>query len=151
MINNSYSYKIRPATKEDLNQIRQIEVLSFKDPYPFTLLHQLVQDRNSIALVIELDSNIIGFAFGIIRSGQKGHIVSVAVHPNNRNCRYGGQLVNKLIQILKERGISIIELEVRISNKNAQKMYEKFNFKIKTIRPHYYNDGEDAYLMIYKE
>jgi ribosomal-protein-alanine N-acetyltransferase len=148
MTNNSYSYTIRPATNEDLTQIHQIEILSFKDPYPFSLLHQLVQDRNSINLVIELEQKIIGFAIGIIKSGQKGHIISVAIHPKYRNRSCGSELVAKLMHILREKGTKIIELEVRISNKIAQRMYEKFNFQTKSIRPHYYDDGEDAYLMI---
>ncbi|MEM2816343.1 MAG: hypothetical protein QXY34_04090 [Candidatus Bathyarchaeia archaeon] len=39
-------------------------------------------------------------------------------------------------------------LEVRVSNKIAQKLYEKLGFKIVETIPGYYSDGEDAYYMV---
>ena len=46
-------------------------------------------------------------------------------------------------------GYANINLEVRISNQKAIKLYEKCGFKIVAIRKNYYQDNhEDAYLMI---
>ena len=43
----------------------------------------------------------------------------------------------------------IFFLEVRISNLSAQRLYEKYGFKIAGTRKNYYADnGEDAYIMI---
>lgn len=147
----TYPFKIRPATPDDLQQIHQIEVLSFRDPYPLSLLTQLVQDLDSVSLIIELEDKIVGYGVGLIRGRgitKKGMIVSIAIHPNYRNQKFGYHLLTQLISELKKAGISFIELEVRTSNIIAQKMYEKFNFKIKDTKRHYYSDGEDAYLMI---
>ena len=38
-------------------------------------------------------------------------------------------------------------LEVRVSNYTAIKLYEKFNYKIESIKKNYYRDGENAYYM----
>jgi ribosomal-protein-alanine N-acetyltransferase len=142
------SFKIRPATPSDLKQMYQIEVLSFPDPYPPSLLTQLVRDSDAISLIIELENKVIGYGVGLIRPAKKGHIVSIAIHPNYRDQKFGHHLLTRLIAELKRRGITTLELEVRTSNTIALKMYEKFNFKIKDTKPHYYNDGTDAYLMI---
>ncbi|MDD1777955.1 MAG: ribosomal protein S18-alanine N-acetyltransferase [Candidatus Helarchaeota archaeon] len=145
------SFKIRPAIPNDLKEIYQVEILSFREPYPLSLLTQLVRDFDSVSLVIEQENKIIGYAVGLIRGRgltKKGMIVSIAIHPNYRNQKFGDHLLAQLISELKKRGVSTFELEVRISNIIALKMYEKFGFKIKDTKRRYYNDGEDAYLMI---
>jgi ribosomal-protein-alanine N-acetyltransferase len=119
------------------------------DPYPSSLLIQLLRDRNSISLVIEQDK-IIGYGIAIIRPGKKGHIISIAIDPAFRHQQYGNRLLTQLIVELKRKGIFKLQLEVRVSNIIAQKMYEKFNFKIKEIKRKYYDDGDDAYLMVYE-
>jgi len=147
----SYTFKIRPAIRNDLDRIYQIEVLSFPiDPYPLSLLTQLLRDRYSISLVIELENKIIGYGIALLLPGNKGHIVSIAIDPDYRNHKYGENLLTQLILELKIKDINALELEVRVSNEIAQKMYEKFNFKIKEIKRHYYENGEDAYLMVYE-
>lgn len=144
-------FKIRPAIPNDLKEIYQVEILSFREPYPLSLLTQLVRDFDAVSLVIEQENKIIGYAVGLIHgrgTTKKGIIVSIAIHPNYRNQEFGYHLLAQLISDLKKCGVSTLELEVRISNKIAQKMYEKFGFKIKDTKRRYYNDGEDAYLMI---
>ena len=139
---------IRPSTLEDLERIYLIETMSFPEPYPFGLLHQLIKDQNAISLTIEIEQNIVGYAMGIMRPGKKGHIVTIAVHPQYRNCNYGHLLIAQLVSELKAKGAIKLELEVRVSNKIALKLYEKFNFKIKKTIYRYYSNGEDAYLMV---
>ena len=41
-----------------------------------------------------------------------------------------------------------LTLEVRVSNIPAINFYKKQGFKIETTKPHYYDNGEDAYYMI---
>lgn len=41
-----------------------------------------------------------------------------------------------------------ITLEIRVSNEKAISLYEKFGFIRINIRKHYYENGEDAYLMM---
>ncbi|MHA1651561.1 MAG: ribosomal protein S18-alanine N-acetyltransferase [Candidatus Helarchaeota archaeon] len=144
------SYRIRPASLKDLDEIYQIELMSFKDAYPISLLHQLLRDHDAICLIIEVGRKVVGFAFGLMRSENRGHIISVAVHPHYRNCHFGTTLVDRLISALKQRGARIIALEVRISNKIAQKLYRKFRFQIQKTKYHYYSDGENAYFMVLK-
>jgi len=134
----------------DLEQIYHIELISFQNAYPLSLLRQLLRDHNTYCLVIEVNQKIIGFAFGIMRPNKKGHIVSVAVHPDMRHCNYGSILLTKLIEVLKNHDAKILALEVRISNTIAQKLYKKFDFQVKGTKKHYYSNGEDAYYMVHE-
>ena len=46
--------------------------------------------------------------------------------------------------------IRFITLEVRVSNTPAINFYKKHGFEIETVKPHYYDNGEDAYYMVLK-
>jgi ribosomal-protein-alanine N-acetyltransferase len=144
------SYQIRPITTKDMDQIYQIETVSFPDAYPYGLLSQLIKASDSLCFLIEVDQKVVGYSLGIMNPEKKGHIISVAVHPLYRHCHYGTLLIDHLIAALHNKGVVTIELEVRVSNTIAQQLYEKFNFQIHRVRSKYYSDGEDAYLMVNK-
>lgn len=141
------NYEIRSAALKDLEFVYQIEVVSFRDAYPKTLLWQLIKDKKAICHIIEIEQKIIGFAVGLMRSNNKGHIISIAIIPKYRNCNYGSSLLKYLIADLRNHGASIIQLEVRISNNIAIKLYKNFDFLISATKRRYYSDGEDAYVM----
>ena len=46
--------------------------------------------------------------------------------------------------------IQTVTLEVRVGNTAAINFYKKYGFEIETTKPHYYDNGEDAYYMILK-
>ena len=143
------NYEIRLATMEDLDHVYEIEVLSFRQAYPKSLLWQLLKDKTAICLILESNQQVIGFAIGLLRSRKKGHIISIAIKPPYRKANYGSLLLEHLISELKEHTVSQIALEVRVSNEIALKLYKKFNFQVKEVKRRYYSDGEDAYFMIY--
>ena len=58
-------------------------------------------------------------------------------------------LSNSMIAIKKYK-IQEYVLEVRVSNYNAIKLYEQFDFQILNIKKNYYRDGENAYYMTLK-
>ena len=64
--------------------------------------------------------------------------------------RRGGGIAGRLIRRLFEdaRGVLPFTLEVRVSNRQAIEMYERFGFRSAGVRPRYYHDnGEDALIM----
>ena len=78
---------------------------------------------------------------------KKGHVVSVAVLPEHRRKGIGEGLVQEAIGGVKLKKSDELYLEVRCSNSEAVKLYEKLGFIIKQRLKAYYRDGEDAYLM----
>jgi ribosomal-protein-alanine N-acetyltransferase len=71
-----------------------------------------------------------------------GHIVSIAVHPSYRLRGIKTELVREVLKRTHGRAI----VEVRVSNKAAQKFYRQLGFALHAIIPRYYGD-EDALLL----
>jgi ribosomal-protein-alanine N-acetyltransferase len=78
----------------------------------------------------------------------EAHISTIAVHPKGRGRGWGEILLAGMVQ----RGIRLdadeVALEVRVTNKRAQKLYEKYAFRTVDVKKRYYrNNNEDAYDM----
>jgi len=56
-------------------------------------------------------------------------------------------LLEELIASLQQRKIHEVELEVRLDNKGAIKLYSQFGFSDQRIISRYYSDGSTALLM----
>lgn len=70
-------------------------------------------------------------------------LLYIVVEPIYRRKNIGTELIKYLIDNFT---FEKIMLEVKCDNKNAIKLYKKFNFKIINIREKYY-DNQDAYVM----
>ncbi len=79
-----------------------------------------------------------------------GHIKDIAVHPDRRGDGVGSALLRRSIAVLAARGSDTIKLEVRRSNDGAKRLYRSFGFEPLRRVPGYYEDGEDAIIMIRK-
>lgn len=139
---------IRVAKLSDIPQIYDIEVRSFKSPYPISLLTSLLIIAQDLFLVAELKSKIVGYVIALLRGKRMGHIVSIAVHPEYRGRGLGKILLREILKKLRSKGAIFVRLEVRVSNKVAISLYEKMGFwKVYEI-PRYYQDGESCYVMV---
>lgn len=78
---------------------------------------------------------------------KKGHVVSVAVLEEYRKQGLGKAIIEECIQGIKSKRCDELYLEVRCSNGDAVRLYEKIGFVIKQRLKAYYRDGEDAFLM----
>ena len=88
----------------------------------------------------------VAFAIFQLVAGE-AEIIYIAVREEFRRQGIGGKMLEYFIENFKPESIF---LEVRDSNINAQKMYEKYNFKNIGMRKGYYEGGEDALLMEWK-
>lgn len=90
---------------------------------------------------------IVGYA-GFWHVYDEAHITTIGVEPSLRGQSLGELLLVTLIEEALGRGAGYLSLEVRVSNAVAIRLYEKYEFQVKGIRPRYYvDDGEDAYVM----
>ncbi len=138
---------IRKCKKEDLKALIKIEKQSFSSPYSDDIMKYIVHSKHSINLVAELENEIIGYIFAILRKGDEGHIVSIAVLPPYKRNKIGESLLNEVIRVFKINKAKQIVLEVRTTNKAAINFYKKFGFEIKGTLKNYYDGKEDAYKM----
>ena len=90
---------------------------------------------------------IAGFA-GIWVLADEAHITNIAVRKRYQRRGIGELLLISVIDMAKELKADIMTLEVRASNTNAQKLYDKYGFKEVGLRRAYYTDNrEDGVLM----
>ncbi len=94
-----------------------------------------------------IEDYIVGYA-GFWTMVDEAHLTTIAVRDAYRRRGLGELLLISVIHSAIQLKAQIITLEVRLSNKAAQALYEKYGFKAVGLRRSYYSDnGEDALLM----
>ncbi len=134
---------VRRVSREDLPMVSRLEELSFPDPYPRYFLEQLAEANPETFLVAEREGKLVGYTVAD-QWRDHNHLVSIAVHPDNRRTGVGETLLVELENILES---GLLRLELRKSNLAAMEFYMANGFKPMGTRPGYYGDGEDAILM----
>ena len=130
----------------DLNSISDILLTDFDDFWTISVFKSELLNPNSTYIVAKINNTIVGFA-GIWQAVDDIHITNIVVKKNLRNNGIGNVLLNKLIQICKDKKTSSITLEVSVNNISAIKLYEKCGFKKVGIRKKYYSNSVDALIM----
>ncbi len=79
---------------------------------------------------------------------EEAHITVLAVHPDYRRQGFGQALLYSLLRSAWQKSLERATLEVRISNRSALSLYQKFGFEEAGRRRHYYPDtGEDGLIL----
>ncbi len=95
------------------------------------------------------EASVVGY-WGLRFYVDEAHLSTIAVHPDWRGRGLGEYLLLTAIDYAARRGARRVTLEVRITNRVAQNLYIKSGFVRTDVRPAYYSDGEDAWLMSLK-
>ncbi|WP_435196146.1 ribosomal protein S18-alanine N-acetyltransferase [Natronomonas sp. EA1] len=146
---------VREATRADLLDVFRIERQCFPQPWPFAAFERflgqpgfLVAERDAPAP----DENpLAGYVVAdtVPNHGQPlGHIKDLAVHPAYRGQGIGKELLSQALFVLATANASSVKLEVRASNEPAISLYRSFDFQPRRRIPRYYDDGEDAIIMV---
>ena len=140
---------IREMQMKDIETVAKIEQQIFSQPWSKQGFLDAINLSNTVFLVAEENNRIIGY-IGMYFSMDEGEITNVAVSQTERCRGTGGMLLKELLRIAENKGIAKIALEVRVSNENAIRLYEKYGFAEGGIRKGFYEfPKEDAYVMIY--
>jgi len=132
----------------DIKTIMEIEQSSFTAPWSELSFFNEVYHANSLAKVALLDNSVVGYIC-TRHVLDEGHILNLAVHKDFRRRGIATELMQRVLEELKEKGCRLLYLEVRVSNIDAIKFYERFGFKVASFRRKYYSSpNEDAALMM---
>ncbi|MCG0276351.1 MAG: ribosomal protein S18-alanine N-acetyltransferase [Thermosediminibacteraceae bacterium] len=133
---------------EDLDQVIEIEKLSFTNPWSRNAFFlELTDNHFSTYIVARINEKVVGYA-GMWLILDEAHVTNVAVLPEYRGKGIGELLMRSLMRIARENGAKAMTLEVRKSNYVAQNLYSKLGFEPVGIRRGYYTDNrEDAVIM----
>jgi len=137
---------IRPMTKADLESVLVIEKASFSHPWRYEhFLHEL-SSPYSFPLVAVTEGAVGGYVC-LMSLFEEAQILNIVVAPHLRGRGIARMLLEHAVDIAREKQAEIILLEVRVSNRAAIALYERFGFFRTGTRPKYYEDAEDALLM----
>ena len=139
----------------DIQAIREIDVSSFPLPYGVGVWEREKNNSLSRTLVFLHDKaqgewELLGYLnFWIILDEAEIH--RIAVKEESRRSGVAGRLLQEMFKCLREMGIVSVHLEVRQSNRDAIKLYEKFGFMIKGRRRGYYQETDEDALILESE
>ena len=141
---------LREMLVDDLDQVMEIENDLFAVPLTKEGYFTFLTRDDAMFLVVEEKGKILGYC-GLLMVLDEGDVTNVAVRRDRQREGIGHFLMDSLIRLSAERGISMIHLEVRQSNETAIRLYERMGFKQDGIRKNYYTDPvEHAILMTKK-
>lgn len=138
----------RPMLEVDLGQVVEIEKASMPSPWSRELFEEELKRDAAHYFVVEEDGKVAGY-MGYWEAPQEAHIINLAIAPPFRRRGLGKEMVEACLEFARKRGAGLATLEVRESNEEARRLYEKCDFKFIAIRKKYYSDNqEDAMVMI---
>jgi ribosomal-protein-alanine N-acetyltransferase len=146
------SGRIRQAERADLLAVHRIEQEAFPQPWPFDAFEQsLGRPGFLVAVTAAPDPGIVGYvvADSVPNHGRPlGHVKDIAVHADHRGQGIGTALLRRALSVLRTEGAASVKLEVRESNERARSLYREQGFEHRRTIPRYYNDGENALVMV---
>ena len=138
---------IRTMTSADLPTVFDIELDSYSMPWGDETFRGLLRRRDAEALVAEQLAEVIGYAIYWWVADQ-AELGNVAVAAKARGQGVGAALVSAVLMRSHRRGVREVFLEVRPSNRVAQRLYERLGFLPVGRRRNYYaRPTEDALVM----
>ena len=135
------NFLIRKARVDDGEKVHLLDSTE-KDSYSLDTINSMLIAETSYTLVTEDEDKIIGYInFNI--AVDEAELIKVVVDSDYRRQGLAGRLISSAVETLKEQGVKIIFLEVRVDNIPAKNLYEKYGFIKYFTREKYYN-GIDA-------
>ncbi|CDH26536.1 ribosomal protein S18-alanine N-acetyltransferase [Xenorhabdus bovienii] len=135
-------------TPADLPAAFQIEQFSHAFPWSEKTFYSN-QGERYLNYKITLNDQIIGFAI-IQCVVDEATLFNIVIHSEHQSQGHGRALLTHLINVLPEKQINTLWLEVRSSNTSAIGLYEDLGFNEVSIRKNYYPTAtgkEDAIIM----
>ncbi|MBF1329223.1 MAG: ribosomal protein S18-alanine N-acetyltransferase [Mogibacterium diversum] len=140
--------RVRIAKSSDLDDIYELDMQTFAMPWSKEALsYDILENDNAFVIVAEYEGEFAGYA-DIWTVLDEADLNSIAVRVDFRRKGIGDAIMLAMTEILSANGVATINLEVRVSNMPAIKLYKKYGFNECGVRPGYYLDnGEDALIM----
>lgn len=142
-------FKKNLPTKTPAENLWRLSEDSYSHGSPWSVQQfsaDLAQDTSEYLVLIQ-EKRWVGFvSYQLILD--EVELTHVVIHKDFQQQGYGSQLINQAIQLFTEKEVFQVFLDVRLSNLNAQKLYQKKGFKVINRRKNYYSHPkEDGVVM----
>ena len=142
--------EIRSLELGHLNPIEEIERRSYPTPWSRSMFASELAKPSSICLGAFDAENLAGYLI-ISRYVDAWHVMNVAVSPEYRRRGIATMMLDRLFELTAGDGRRGYTLEVRVSNTDAIRLYERVGFKARGIRRGYYTDNREDALIMWKD
>ena len=142
------NFRIVPMTAAHLPQVAALEKVCFPaDPWSAEVFRTAMECPGTVLLVAENEAGaVLGYAV-LSMVLDEGNLDNIAVAPHCRSRGVADALLSALVSFDRTR-LSVLQLEVRVSNLPAIALYEQHGFAPVGRRKNYYRSPrEDALLM----
>ncbi len=139
---------LRPFRPSDVAAVGAIVKDSLRENYPASIYLDIHRWWREGFLLADEDGLPIGFVAGVVNGPKNARILMLAVLAIYRRRGTGTALMDAFLGECALRALATVELEVRMSNKEAIRFYQRYGFQIAQVLKRFYTDGEDGYKMI---
>ena len=144
-------YRLRPASPFDLDEVARIELESFPVPWKREFFASELAELHRYIRILGRDDGgaprVGGYLFAVSLY-EEFHINKIATDLRLRQQGLGRRLLEDALDRATSMGSSAVTLEVRVSNDAARAFYRSYGFAEAYRRRAYYQDGEDALVLI---
>lgn len=141
---------VRCMDEDDVEPVFRVESKCFNVPWSReSFEYEMKENDKALYVIAECRGNILGYA-GLWKILDEGHITNIAVLEEFRENGIATLMINKLLELAREKSISSFTLEVSSRNYVAIKLYESFGFKRCGLRKGYYKDTQDDAIIMWK-
>ena len=138
---------VKTLKKENVTEILSLYAQDFADGWNKNMLDSAFDGGRFLCLGAFLNDVLVG-VITLSLSIDDADIEGIVTKKEYRNKGVASLLFDSAMDILSEKGIKKILLEVRESNTPAINFYKKKGFNLVSIRRRYYSDDENALIFI---
>ena len=140
---------LRPAKRTDLDELVRLERDCFgAEAWSPAMVLEEITGLGRAYFVIEANNGALAGAGGVSLGKDFAEIITIEVDPSAQGQGFGRLLMDKLIQMAEEAGLTRVLLEVAEANALAIGLYHSMGFATIDRRPGYYQpSGQDALVM----
>jgi ribosomal-protein-alanine N-acetyltransferase len=142
--------EIRVLELSDLSAIEEIERKAYPTPWSRSMFASELAKPTSICLGAFEGRELVGYVINS-RYVDAWHVMNVAVDPEHQRRGVASALLERLFELTRDDERRGYTLEVRVSNEDAIRLYEKLGFESRGIRRGYYTDNREDALIMWRE
>ena len=144
--------ELRRLEMRDLDRIEEIERESYPTPWSRSMFAGELAKPSSVCLgAFDTKRDVLVGYLIISRYVDAWHVMNVAVEPSQRRHGIAQNLLERLFELTANDSRRGYTLEVRVSNKNAIRLYERLGFQARGLRRGYYTDNREDALIMWKD
>lgn len=130
-----------------IEAVCSIDELAYSEPWSAATWRRELAGADRRHLVAMIGDQVVAHA-GTLRQLDELHVTTVATHPDHRGRGIASRLLVDLLRAGVDDGAVAATLEVRASDRVAQRVYSRLGFAPAGVRPGYYSrPTDDAVIM----